>query len=110
MKRGHRSDTKVWSSEASDGDKSQKYSNGTIWCYGNCWMPLTWQGVHERLQHISVVNDPTARDRELRTIYGIDRKELQANLDVPGSAVRAWLLYTFPSPRGRTRSRIASSA
>jgi hypothetical protein len=25
-----------------------KYPSGTIWCYGCCWMPLTWQGVHER--------------------------------------------------------------
>ncbi len=33
---------------------NHKYPNGTIWRFGNCWMPLTWQGVHERLQHLSL--------------------------------------------------------
>ena len=72
-----------------------KYINGTVWCFDNCWLPLTWLGVHQRINHISIVNDPMARVRELRAIYGIDMKELQAKLDAPGSAVCALPRGTF---------------
>ncbi len=51
-----------------------KYSNGTIWCYEHCWLPLTWLGVYQRIQHIA---DPVERKGELLAIYGTDQKELQ---------------------------------
>ncbi len=69
-----------------------KYSSGTIWCFDNCWLPLTWLGVHQRITHIV---DPAERLGELKTIYGIDHKELQLRQDQPGSAIRSLPRGTF---------------
>ena len=55
-------------------------------------MPLTWLGVHERIQHIATKTD---RDGELRVMYGMTMADLQAKLAQPGSSVRLLPLGTF---------------
>ncbi len=56
-------------------------------------MPVRWQGVHERLQHLARADNPQARNQELRAMYNVTTMEFQDELDRPGSSVRS-------SPRG----------
>ncbi len=63
-----------------------EYSNGTIWCYNRCQLPLTWLGVHQRIMHIV---GSAERVGELETIYGITIKELQEKQNQPGSSIRS---------------------
>ena len=53
-------------------------------------------------------------DRNLHLILEMEREAKEPEEDVVESAVGAWgydcLLYTSPSPRDRTRSRMPSSA
>jgi hypothetical protein len=62
------------------------YANGTNFCYRGCWLPLTWLGVHERIQHITRKVD---RDGELRVMYGMNMADLQDELKKPGSSIRS---------------------
>jgi hypothetical protein len=62
-----------------------EYKNGTNWCYDGCWMPLTWLGVQERIQHIASKDD---RVEELRLCYGLDHKGLAEIQTADGVSTR----------------------
>ncbi len=63
----------------------KEYRNGTIWCYEGCWMPLTWLGVQERIQHIALGSE---RTEELLKCYGLTSQELQVRQEQKGTASR----------------------
>jgi hypothetical protein len=70
----------------------KEYKNGTIWCYDGCWMPLTWLGVQERIQHIASRDD---RLEELDKCYGLDFKGLQEHQKEAGTSSRNLPIGTF---------------
>ena len=65
------------------------YPGGTSWCYDSCWMPTTWAGVRERMQHLSLWDNPQARSQELMGMYNITGIAFPKELDRPGSSVRS---------------------
>jgi hypothetical protein len=71
---------------------TKEYKNGTIWCYEGCWMPLTWLGVQERIQHIARSAD---RAEELYRCYGLTFAELQTRQEEHGTASRNLPRGTF---------------
>ena len=54
----------------------RRHRNGTQWCIGGCWMPLTWAAVQKRSQCVSQSSDAQARRKEIEAIYGISMKTL----------------------------------
>ena len=63
-----------------------RYVNGTQWCYRKCWVPLTWFAVQQRFM---MIVDQDERDRELKAVYGLTRRQFSANQDEPGSSVNS---------------------
>lgn len=62
---------------------------GMQWCVGGCWTPLTYQGIHNRIQLIWQGKGINARAREVELVYGFTLQLLYVFLKDPGASVNA---------------------
>ena len=90
-----------------------EHFQGTQVCLGNCWVPITLDGVQDHMQFLL---DRNTRTKELLEVYGLTHKELQRLIDEsPASALEAHSLAmnrphtADPAPAAPKRQRTAAT-